>query len=107
MELVHIDGKPYVLVPMHDYRRLVNGSGVPQDHGNLPDHILDQLTAGQTHPVKLLRQYRGMTQVDLATASGLSRPYLTEIETRKKNGSIAAMQVLAAALNVPVGILLA
>lgn len=107
MELVHIDGKPYALIPMHDYRRLMSGAvGGPQDQGDLPDHILDQLAGGQVHPVKIIRKYRGLTQMDLAGASGLSRPYLTEIETRKKNGSIAAMQVLAVALNVPVGVLL-
>lgn len=107
MELVHIDGKPYALIPMHDYRRLVSGGSVATvDQGDLPDHILDLLAGGQAHPVKIIRKFRGMTQVDLANAAGISRPYLTEIETRKKTGSIAAMQVLAAALNVPVGVLL-
>lgn len=72
----------------------------------LPADILDQIVARSDHPVKILRKYRGMTQMELAHASGLSRPYLTEIETGKKDGSIAAIKALAAGLGVEAGILL-
>lgn len=97
-DLIHIDGKPFVLVPMHEYRRLISGGNVAAS--DLPGDILDQIALGQTHPVKILRKFRGMTQLDLAQAAGLSRPYLTEIETGKKPGSIAALQSLARILHV-------
>jgi len=42
-----------------------------------------------------------MTQDDLAAAAGLSRPYLTEIETGRKEGSIKSLKSIAKALNVP------
>lgn len=99
-DLLHIQGKPYVLVPLHDYRELTSASVA---ESALPDDILDQLSAGQDHPLKIIRTHRGMTQAELATASGISRPYLTEIETGKKDGSIRAMKALAQALNVDVG----
>ncbi len=98
-DLLHIQGKPYVLVPLHDYRELSNSGG----DSSLPDTVLDQLSAGQDHPVKIIRKFRKMTQADLAANSGISRPYLTEIETRKKDGSLRAMKALAQALNVSVG----
>ncbi len=98
-DLLHIQGKPYVLVPLHDYRDLT-GAGAASE---LPDDILDQLSAGQDHPVKIIRKFRQMTQADLADASGISRPYLTEIETRKKDGSLRAMKAIAGALDVTVG----
>jgi transcriptional regulator with XRE-family HTH domain len=44
-----------------------------------------------------------MTQSDLARESGISRPYLTEIETGKKDGSVRALKALAGALHVDVG----
>jgi DNA-binding XRE family transcriptional regulator len=103
-ELLHIDGKPFVLVPMHEYRRLMNGG--KDAEVDLPSEILDQITAAAIHPVKTIRKFRGLTQKDLAEAAGLSRPYLTEIETGKKTGSIAALKSLASALNVDVGILI-
>ncbi len=98
-DLLHIQGKPYVLVPLHDYRAM---SGEGQGN-NLPDDILDKLTARQQHPVKTIREHRGLTQAQLAKDAGLSRPYLTEIETGKKDGSIRAMKALAEVLGVAVG----
>lgn len=98
-DLLHIQGKPYVLVPLHDYRDLT-GSG--QD-SELPDDVLDQISARQSHPIKIIRKFRQMTQSDLAEKSGISRPYLTEIETGKKDGSLRAMKAIASALGVNVG----
>lgn len=101
-DLLHIQGKPYVLIPLHDYRALMSGQG---EHDDLPDEILDALAGRQENPVRILRKYRGLTQVDLAAAAGISRPYLAEIETGKKDGSIRAMKALAKALAVPPGLL--
>lgn len=108
-DLLHIDGKPFVLVPMHEYRRLTThmnaGAGAAME-GDLPENIRDLIAAGTHHPVRILRKYRGLTQNALADEARLSRPYLTEIETGKKQGSIGVMKALATALNVPVGLLL-
>ncbi len=98
-DLLHIQGKPYVLVPLHDYREMSSKSS----NSDLPDKILDQISAGQDHPIKIIRKYRELTQQDLANDSGLSRPYLTEIETGKKDGSIRAIKAIAEALEVSVG----
>ena len=40
-DLLHIQGKPYVLVPLHDYRDMVGG----ENAANLPEDVLDQLAA--------------------------------------------------------------
>ena len=98
-DLLHIQGKPYVLIPLHDYREMTNAG----PDSALPADILDALSAGQDHPVKIVRNFRGMTQAELAKAAGISRPYLTEIETGKKDGSIRAMKSIAKVLQVSVG----
>ena len=103
-DLLHIQGKPFVLVPLHDYRML--SSNTTDESDDLPETILDALHTGQDSPVKILRKHRDMTQDDLAVASGISRPYLTEIETRKKTGSLRAIQALAKALNVAPALLM-
>ncbi|MBU0800192.1 MAG: helix-turn-helix transcriptional regulator [Alphaproteobacteria bacterium] len=103
-DLLHIQGKPFMLVPLHDYRAMNSGGNVAES--DLPSEILDSLHAGAENPIKLVRKFRGLTQEDLAAASGLSRPYLAEIETGRKDGSINALKALAAALNVPPGLLL-
>lgn len=100
-DLLHIQGKPYVLVPLHDYRAMTEGG----NSSDLPDEILDALAARQESPVKILRKFRGLTQADLARQAGISRPYLTELETGKKEGSVRAIKGLAQALGVTVGVL--
>lgn len=103
-DLIHIQGKPYALVPLHEYRMMSTG-GQAREDTNIPEDLIDLIFAAEEHPVRILRNYRNLTQGDLAAAAKISRPYLTEIETGRKNGSIKAMASLAKALDVPVGYL--
>ena len=98
-DLLHIQGKPFVLVPLHDYRQLTTA---PTQEGNaaLPDGVLDALAAQQESPLRILRRHRGLTQQQLADASGLSRPYLTEWDRGRKNGSVRALRAVARTLAV-------
>lgn len=66
----------------------------------LPLEAVDRLLAGES-PVRVWREHRGMTLRVLATASGLSVSYLSEIETGKKPGSASAIHALALQLGVP------
>lgn len=100
--LLHIDGKPFVLVPLHEYREL---TGMGKQSGDLPPEVLDALAAGADHPLKIIRRHRSMTQDDLAAASGISRPYIAEIETGRKDGSVKALRVLSRTLKVDMGLL--
>lgn len=99
-DLVHIQGKAYVLVPLHEYRGMTSASAPASD---LPEDIVTRLYARTENPVKILRKHRGLTQVELADKSGISRPYLAEIETGRKEGSVTALKNLAAALQVDIG----
>lgn len=65
----------------------------------LPGELLTRLVAGE-HPIRVWRTHRGLTREALAAAAGVSPSYLSEIETRRKPGSLAAMMKLAAALRV-------
>ncbi len=96
-DIIHIAGKPHVLVPLHDYTQMKNGG----NDNALPDDVLQKVALAQESPIKIIRKFRGMTQDDLANACGLSRPYLTEIETGRKEGSIRSLKSIAAALGVP------
>jgi len=101
-DLLHIQGKPYVLVPMHEYRQMVSQAPDGAAAQALPDDILNQLTARQDSAIKILRKWRGLTQQQLADAANLSRPYLTEIEKGQKDGSVRAAKAIAEALNVDI-----
>ena len=63
----------------------------------LPIELVRRLSAGE-HPVRVWRSHRGLTREALAAATGIAPSYLSEIETRRKPGSFAALAKLAAAL---------
>ena len=100
-DIIHIAGKPHVLVPLHDFTALKNAG----KDSILPDEIMQELSLEQSNPIKIIRKYRGMTQDDLAQVAGLSRPYLTEIETGRKDGSIRSLKSIAKSLNVSLELL--
>lgn len=100
-DIIHIAGKPHVLVPLHDFTVMKNGT----EGAHLPADVRDELTLGQKTPLKILRKFRGLTQDELASATGLSRPYITEIETGRKEGSIRALKSIANALGVSMELL--
>lgn len=102
-DLLHIQGKPFVLIPLHEYRTMMTDEQAESEE--LPAPLLDRLFARQESPIKILRHYRGLTQQALAEAAGLSRPYLTEIEKGTKAGSIKALKAIASVLNVRIGLL--
>lgn len=51
-------------------------------------------------PVRVWREHRGLTQAALAEAAAVGVSYLSEIETGRKPGSVAALGKLARALGV-------
>lgn len=95
-DIIHISGKPHVLVPIHDFTALKN-AGV---NNKLPADVMNKITLGQDSPIKIIRKHKGLTQGQLAQAADISRPYLTEIETGRKDGSIRALKAIAGALDV-------
>lgn len=54
------------------------------------------------HPLRLWREQRGLTLSALAAQAGVGPSYLSEIESGRKPGSIAAFRKLAEALDLSV-----
>lgn len=65
----------------------------------LPVAMVKRMARGES-PVAVWRGHRGMTQAALAKAAGISKTYLSEIEGRKKPGSVAAFAAVARVLRV-------
>ncbi|WP_374656219.1 helix-turn-helix domain-containing protein [Dongia sp.] len=64
-----------------------------------PSRIVAQLIDGE-NPVRVFRKFRRMTGEELAAKAGISRPYLTQIETGKREPMFPVMVKIAAALEV-------
>jgi transcriptional regulator with XRE-family HTH domain len=63
----------------------------------VPDDVLAREAEG-AHPVRAWRESRGLSQVQLAGLVGISRAYLTQIETGERTGTIEVTARLARAL---------
>jgi DNA-binding XRE family transcriptional regulator len=70
----------------------------------LPKEIVDRLADGG-NPIRVLREFRGWTQVELVTAVGITQGYLSDLETGKRKGPLALHQKVARALGVPLELL--
>jgi DNA-binding Xre family transcriptional regulator len=65
----------------------------------LPADLVRRLIEGE-HPVRIWRAHRGLSREALAAAAGIAPSYLSEIETRRKPGSFAALAKIASALRI-------
>ncbi len=66
-----------------------------------PGKLAKQMIEGAS-PIRVFREYRGLTQQMLADTTGLSKTTISEIETGRKDGSIKSMSAIAEALGVDV-----
>ena len=103
------DGNPlYALVPVEEYERLVRAAeeladaaafDAARDQEKVPAVYADRLLDGE-NPVRVWRQYRGLTQRELAVRVGVTQAHLSEIELGKSEGSLRVMTAIARALEV-------
>ena len=65
----------------------------------LPVEALNRVLSGE-HPIRIWREHRGLTMQALAERSKVPQSYISEIESGKKPGSVAALKKIAAALDL-------
>jgi DNA-binding XRE family transcriptional regulator len=70
-----------------------------RDQESVPSEMVDRLLAG-ANPLKVWREYRGLSQRALAARAGLDFTYLSQIETGARRGPVKTMKKLAEALGV-------
>src|SRR6478735_6578304 len=71
----------------------------------LPKSVADRLANGN-NAVRVIREWRGMIQGELAVAVGISQNYLSEIETGRRKGPAELQKKFARALGVPLDLLI-
>ena len=65
----------------------------------VPAEIVNRLLAGET-PVRVWREYRGLTQAELAARSGLSQSYIAMLERGARRGTTDKLGRLAQTLEL-------
>ncbi len=70
----------------------------------LPKHVVDRLAKGE-NPVRVLREWRDITQLYLTSKTELSQGYISDVETGRRKGTAAALRLIADVLKVPLDLL--
>lgn len=104
-------GKPaFVVIPIEEWRRIetmledrADAAAVRAFLKNpaetFPDSVVAAILDG-VHPIKALREYRGMTQAELAKRASTSAVYLSQIERRERRVGRRLRGKLGKALDV-------
>ncbi len=70
----------------------------------LPKHVVDRIANGE-NPVRVLREWRGETQMYLHFKTNLSQGYISDIENGRRVGTVTALRRIASVLDVPLDLL--
>lgn len=71
----------------------------------LPKAVADRLADGD-NAVRVVREWRGMSQSELASTAGISQNYLSGIENGRRKGPAELQKKIARALGVPLDLLI-
>ena len=66
----------------------------------IPEPFASRLMNGVEHPLTVFRELRGLSNADLARASGVNRVQIRDIEAGRATGSVRTVAALAEALGI-------
>jgi DNA-binding XRE family transcriptional regulator len=70
----------------------------------IPKEVADRLAEGE-NPVRVFREWRGMTQQQLALKGGVTQGYLSDIENGRRHGTALRLRGISQALKIPLDLL--
>jgi DNA-binding XRE family transcriptional regulator len=108
------NGDQMAVIPLTEYERLVEAA---EDLADVRayDEVVRRLASGEEElvPAELVkrildgentlrvwREYRGLTVKQLAEGAGVSAPFVSQIETGQREGSVDTMRKLAEVLKI-------
>lgn len=105
----------YVKIPESDFNALLEAIEDGMDLADLrearednqeafPLDLFESIDNGE-NPMRAFRQYRGMTQAELASLAGIKQNMISSIENGTRDGTITVLVKIANALNVDIDML--
>ena|SRR5664279_1231588 len=70
----------------------------------LPKETVDRMADGE-NPVRVLREWKDMTQMELSFRTHISQSHISDIENGRRTGTSATLRSIATALKVPLDLL--
>jgi DNA-binding XRE family transcriptional regulator len=121
VQILEKNGKPeWAILPYADYLALVEDAEEQEDIRDydeltagikagtvelFPDSVVVDMINGK-NPIKLWREFRTLTQQQLAEKVGISVPFLSQLESGKRTCSMKVMVALSSALSVDIELLI-
>jgi DNA-binding XRE family transcriptional regulator len=114
VQIIEKNGKPeWAVIPYGEYQRLLTETEMVQDVRDydeaklamandeelIPSQVTYALLDGK-NPLRVWREYRGLTQQQVAEVAGISKPYLSQLESGQRKGTAEVLQAIARALQV-------
>jgi DNA-binding XRE family transcriptional regulator len=115
VQIIEKNGQPeWAVLPYEEYQRLVEEAEMLQDIRDydevtlavasgaeelIPSEVTYALLDGE-NPIRVWREYRGLTQQQVAAEAGISKPYLSQLESGQRKGTTDVLAGIAKALNV-------
>lgn len=116
-QIIKQNGEPaFVVIPWHEWQRIED---ILEDRADtaavrdflenptegFPADVVRLLAVERRNPIRVLRDYRGMTQAALAEAAGTSAVYLSQIERGERTAGRKLLTGLAGVLQVDAAML--
>ncbi len=116
-------GEELVVLPRRLYDELAKGVRLNEDAGTaqvvdrskaqmdagyeiaIPSAIAEAI-AGGGNEIRAVREWRGLTQAQLAKKTGLTQGYVSQLENGASEGTPKALRAIANALAVPVDLVI-
>jgi DNA-binding XRE family transcriptional regulator len=114
VQVIEKNGKPeWAIIPYEEYQRLLAEAEMLQDiqaydeakvsiaRGEelIPSEVTFAILDGES-PIRVWRKYRGMTQQQVAEKAGISKSYLSQLESGQRRGTTEVLSAVASALSV-------
>jgi DNA-binding XRE family transcriptional regulator len=110
-QIISREGSPlFAVIPYHEYEHLLSlledredMEAIEASKTDLNEHFpLDMIEkiAGGKNPIKVFREYRRITQIELAKQVGVSRQYISQVERNQRLGNMKLFKKIAQILAV-------
>lgn len=108
-------GEELVVLPRADFDRLLTAAEALAavakaqevigrisrgEEETFPHELVKRLRKGEDHPIRIFREYRGLTQAKLAAAAGINPQYVWQLEHGRAKGGDKTLRRLAQVLVV-------
>lgn len=113
--IISSSGERLVVLPEAEYEALLDAAEDARDRAAvedydrrratgeidlIPDEVVTRLLDPEQNPIRVWREFRGLSGVELARRTGLSAPYINQIEHGQREPGLRALKAIAGALGV-------